>query len=120
MSRRILTGLLREQWQYDGVIITDAMDMHAIAHRYGAGHAAVNALVAGADMVMALGDAAIREETIAAIAAAIDDGSLSADDIAQRLARLEALARVYPCVQDRKSTRLNSSHSVTSRMPSSA
>ena len=99
MSRRILTGLLREQWQYDGVIITDAMDMHAIAHRYGAGHAAVNALVAGADMVMALGDAAIREETIAAIAAAIDDGSLSADDIAQRLARLEALARAYPCVQ---------------------
>ena len=99
MSRRILTGLLREQWQYNGVIITDAMDMHAIAHRYGAGHAAVNALVAGADMVMALGDAAIREETIAAIAAAIDDGSLSADDIAQRLARLEALARAYPCVQ---------------------
>ena len=63
------------------MIITDAMDMHAIAHRYGAGHAAVNALVAGADMVMALGTPEIQEETIAAIAAAIDDGTLSAQDV---------------------------------------
>ena len=99
MSRRILTGLLREQWQYNGVVITDAMDMHAIAHRYGAGQAAVNALAAGADMVMALGDPAIQEETIAAIAAAIDKGALSGAEVERRLARLAALARAYPCVQ---------------------
>ena len=97
MSRRILTGLLREQWQYRGVIITDAMDMHAIAHRYGAGHAAVNALVAGADMVMALGTAEIQEESIAAIAAAIDAGTLDMQDVERKLARLSALANTYPC-----------------------
>ncbi len=97
MSRRILTGLLREQWQYRGVIITDAMDMHAIAHRYGAGHAAVNALVAGADMVMALGTAEIQEETIAAIAAAIDAGTLDMRDVERKLARLSALANTHPC-----------------------
>ncbi|HEU4374150.1 MAG TPA: beta-N-acetylhexosaminidase [Telluria sp.] len=97
MSRRILTGLLRDEWQYRGVIITDAMDMHAIAHRYGAGHAAVNALVAGADMVMALGTAEIQEESIAAIATAIDDGTLGMQDVEQKLARLSALARAYPC-----------------------
>ncbi|MDB5934092.1 MAG: nagZ, partial [Massilia sp.] len=65
--------------------------------RYGAGHAAVNALVAGADMVMALGTPDVQEETIAAIAAAIDAGTLSAYDIEQRLARLAGLARRYPC-----------------------
>jgi beta-N-acetylhexosaminidase len=97
MSRRILTGLLREQWGYQGVIITDAMDMHAIAHRYGAGQAAVKALVAGADMVCALGAPDIQAETIEAIAAAIDSGALSAHDVEQRLARLSALARRYPC-----------------------
>ncbi|MDL2355977.1 MAG: glycoside hydrolase family 3 N-terminal domain-containing protein [Pseudomonadota bacterium] len=97
LSRRILTGLLREQWQYRGVIITDAMDMHAIAQRYGAGHAAVMALVAGADMVMALGSAAIQEQTIAAIAAAIDDGTLAMADVEHKLARLAALACAYPC-----------------------
>ncbi len=97
MSRRILTGLLREQWQYRGVIITDAMDMHAIAHRYGAGPAAVRALAAGADMVMALGTAEIQEQTIASIAAAIDAGTLTMEEVAQRLERLSALARRYPC-----------------------
>jgi beta-N-acetylhexosaminidase len=97
MSLRILTGLLREEWDYRGVIITDAMDMHAIAHRYGAGHAAVMALAAGADMVMALGTPEIQEETIAAIAAAIDAGTLSAQDVAARLQRLSELARRYPC-----------------------
>jgi beta-N-acetylhexosaminidase len=97
MSRPILTGLLREQWGYQGVIITDAMDMHAIAHRYGAGAAAVRALAAGADMVMALGDAAIVEQTIAAIAAAIDDGSLGGAEVDARLARLDGLALTYPC-----------------------
>lgn len=97
MSRRILTDLLRQQWGYQGVIITDAMDMHAIAHRYGAGQAAVNALVAGADMVMALGPPEVQEATIAAIAAAIDDGTLNGDALAERLARLDALAAAYPC-----------------------
>ena len=97
LSRAILTNLLREQWQYRGVVITDAMDMHAIAHRYGAGHAAVMALAAGADMVMALGSVTVQQETIAAIAAAIDDGTLALADVEQKLARLATLARSHPC-----------------------
>jgi beta-N-acetylhexosaminidase len=97
MSRLILTGILREQWNYRGVIITDGMDMHAIAHRYGAGQAAVNALVAGADMVMAIGSRETQQETIDAIAAAIRDGVLPMDEVRARLARLSALAEAHPC-----------------------
>jgi len=97
MSRRILTGLLREEWQYRGVIITDGMDMHAIAGRYGAGQAAVRALVAGADMVMALGTPETQAETLDAISAALVEGSLTMDEVKQRLARLSALAKAYPC-----------------------
>jgi beta-N-acetylhexosaminidase len=96
MSRAILTDLLRDQWHYDGVIITDGMDMHAIAHRYRAGDAAVNALLAGADMVMAIGSRATQEETIAAIAAAIADGRLPPADVHARLERLDRLARTHP------------------------
>lgn len=99
MSRAILHDLLRDQWQYRGIIITDGMDMHAIAHRYGVGHAAVRALTAGADMVMALGTPQTQEETLAAIAAAIASGELPIDEVQQRLARLAALARDYPCGQ---------------------
>jgi len=96
MSRAILTGLLREQWGYEGVVITDDMDMHAIALRYGAGAAGVQALLAGADMVMATGSRASQQATLDAIAAAIADGSLPRAAVEQKLARLDALARTYP------------------------
>jgi beta-N-acetylhexosaminidase len=96
MSRAILTGVLRERFGYEGVIITDGMDMHAIAHRYGAGHAAVNALVAGADMVMAIGSRETQEETVAAIAEAIQSGELPMAEVKAKLARLSRLAEAHP------------------------
>jgi beta-N-acetylhexosaminidase len=96
MSRTILTGILREQWNYQGVVITDGMDMHAIAHRYGAGAAAVRALVAGADMVMAIGSRETQIETIEAIAAAIASGELPMAEVEARLARLAKLAQAHP------------------------
>ncbi|WP_028100539.1 beta-N-acetylhexosaminidase [Pseudoduganella violaceinigra] len=99
MSPAILDGILRKQWNYQGVIITDGMDMHAIAGRYGVGNAAVRALLAGADMVMALGTTETQEETLDAIAAALADGSLSQAAVDERLARLNALAQAYPCQQ---------------------
>jgi beta-N-acetylhexosaminidase len=99
MSRPILTGVLRERFGYEGVIITDGMDMHAIAHRYGAGHAAVNALVAGADMVMAIGSRETQEETIAAIAEAIGSGLLPMAEVQAKLARLSRLVQAHPSVQ---------------------
>jgi beta-N-acetylhexosaminidase len=97
MSRRILNDLLRDEWAYRGVIITDGMDMHAIAGRFGVGLAAVKALVAGADMVMALGTPETQEETISAIAAALESGEFPMAQAEQRLARLAALAATYPC-----------------------
>jgi beta-N-acetylhexosaminidase len=97
MSPAILQGILREEWKYRGVIITDGMDMHAIAGRYGVGNAAVRALAAGADMVMALGTRETQEETLDAIAAAIADGALARSAVEERLQRLHALAAKYPC-----------------------
>jgi beta-N-acetylhexosaminidase len=97
MSPAILDGLLRKQWGYRGVIITDGMDMHAIAGRYGVGNAAVRALAAGADMVMALGTPETQDETLNAIAAALADGSLPQPAVDESLARLAALAQAYPC-----------------------
>ncbi|MGW8391062.1 glycoside hydrolase family 3 protein [Pseudoduganella sp. HUAS MS19] len=99
MSPAILDGILRKQWNYKGIIITDGMDMHAIAGRYGVGNAAVRALLAGADMVMALGTTETQNETLDAIAAALADGSLPQAAVDERLARLNALAQAYPCQQ---------------------
>lgn len=97
MSNAILTGILRQEWNYDGVVITDGMDMQAIAGRYGAGNAAERALLAGADLVMALGTIATQSETLDALTAAIVDGRIDRAGLEQRLARVRRLTATYPC-----------------------
>ncbi|WP_394779637.1 beta-N-acetylhexosaminidase [Undibacterium sp.] len=99
MSKKILTGILRDEWNYQGVVITDGMDMHAIAGHYGVGKAAVIALAAGADLVMALGTRETQKETLDALTAAIEAGEIGYADLQQRLARVAALAQKYPCAQ---------------------
>ncbi len=96
MSRTILTGILREEWNYHGVVITDGMDMHAIAGRYGVGAAAVKALAAGADMVMALGNTQTQIETLGALAAAIAAGDIPFAELQKKLARIRHLTETYP------------------------
>lgn len=51
LSPAILTGLLRNDMGYNGLIVTDAMDMHAVA-RFGAERSVREAIAAGADVVM--------------------------------------------------------------------
>jgi beta-glucosidase-like glycosyl hydrolase/CubicO group peptidase (beta-lactamase class C family) len=52
LSPRILTDLLRKQLGFEGLVITDAMDMGGITVRYAPGDAAVRAFVAGADALL--------------------------------------------------------------------
>lgn len=52
LSRPILTGLLRDELGFEGLIITDAMMMKAITDRFTPGEAAVQAIRAGADIVL--------------------------------------------------------------------
>ncbi len=52
LSHAVLTDLLRDQLDFRGLIVTDAMEMGGIARRWWSGQAAVEALAAGADMVL--------------------------------------------------------------------
>ena len=52
LSRTIITGLLREQMGYDGIVITDAMEMDAIAAHFDPVDAAVMAINAGVDILL--------------------------------------------------------------------
>ena len=96
LSRRILGNLLRDEWGYDGVVITDSLVMKAIHDRYGHHRAAVLTLQAGADMAMALGSQADQAAAIAAIAAAQANGTLPMPRLLQARARLDALAMRFP------------------------
>ncbi|MCC3373894.1 beta-N-acetylhexosaminidase [Cohnella sp. REN36] len=52
LSRRILTGLLREQLGYEGVIVTDCLEMNAISETLGVARGAVEAVKGGADLIL--------------------------------------------------------------------
>ncbi|MDP9043308.1 MAG: beta-N-acetylhexosaminidase [Pseudomonadota bacterium] len=96
LSRRVLGDLLRGEWGYEGVVITDSLVMKAIHERYGHDRAAVLALQAGADMVMALGTQAEQLAALDAIAAASASGALTQDALGRARARLDALAARFP------------------------
>ncbi len=85
LSPRILTGELREALGFDGIIVTDALVMGAIADRYGANEAAVLAVEAGADVLMMPLD---PFGAIQAICEAIESGRISADRIQASLERI--------------------------------
>ncbi len=96
LSPLILKGLLREQWNYDGVVITDSMQMKAIADGWGRDDAAVLALKAGADMVLAQGNRDNQIRTVAAIERALQHGDLTPVGHTRSVARLDRLARRFP------------------------
>jgi beta-N-acetylhexosaminidase len=57
LSRKVVTGLLRRQMGFQGVVMTDSLSMGAIVHRYGSAKAAALAVNAGVDIVLMPADA---------------------------------------------------------------
>ncbi|WP_368482890.1 beta-N-acetylhexosaminidase [Deinococcus marmoris] len=99
LSRQILTGVLRQEWGFEGVTVTDSMGMKAIDDNYGRGEAGVLALEAGADLVMALGRREAQVATLEAIGAALE-GRLNRPQMEASLERLHRLAQQYPAGAD--------------------
>ncbi|WP_269531195.1 beta-N-acetylhexosaminidase [Chitinimonas sp. BJYL2] len=96
LSPAILTDLLRKEWGYQGVTITDGMNMKAIWERWGQPQGSVLALKAGADLSLVL---QYREEMIAsriALEAAVNDGVLDTARLQEADGRVTAMAKRYP------------------------
>ncbi len=96
LSRRVLTGILRDSMGYDGVVITDALMMKAVHERYGHARAAVLALQAGADMPLAQGSLQEQQAAIEAISAAWAAGQLETAQLERAAARIDRLAERFP------------------------
>jgi len=88
LSRPILTGLLRGEMKFDGLIFTDAMEMHAISKNFGDAQAAMMAVRAGVDFVLVMPD---PDAAFAAIKAAVQSGEIPE---AQLNASVERILRV--------------------------
>jgi beta-N-acetylhexosaminidase len=93
LSHRILGSVLRGELGFDGVIISDALDMAAIGDGPDRAAGAVAALAAGVDLLCLPAAPAAQRRAADALAGAIDDGVLSRRRVAAAAARVAALAQ---------------------------
>jgi len=91
LSRNIMTGLLRAELGFTGVLITDDMEMGAIAKYFTVEESAVKAVAAGVDIVMVCHTLAKQREALAALRNAVDAGTIPAGRIDESLSRIAAL-----------------------------
>ena len=85
LSSAILTKLLRDELRFQGLIVTDALDMGAIVKGFGPADASVKALEAGADVLLMPPD---PEVAVNAIVAAVRHGRISQKRLDQSVARV--------------------------------
>lgn len=85
LSRPILTGVLREELAFEGVIVTDSLEMAGVREMYDDGEVAVRALLAGADQLLMT---PAMDEAVAAITEAIETGRLTRSDIDAKVTRV--------------------------------
>lgn len=85
LSKKVITDTLRGELGFEGVVITDALDMTAITDYYTPEEAAVMALEAGADMLLMPED---FEKAYNAVLAAVQDGTISEERINESLDRI--------------------------------
>jgi len=95
LSRKIITGLLREELEFEGVVVTDCMEMKAIADNFGTPEAAVMAIEAGVDLVLVCHTLSVQREAREAIIKAVRDGRISESRLDHSVARIRALKERY-------------------------
>ena len=101
LSKEILTDLLRKEMGFDGVVITDSMVMRAISEPYPNGESAVQAILAGCDILLyyplILEDA---RQAVKAVYKAVADGRISAQRIEesyQRICKAKEKYKIAEC-----------------------
>lgn len=96
LSPRVLTALLRDELGYDGLIVTDGMEMQAVAATYGIERGSVLAIAAGADAICVgggLADDATVRRLRDALVTAVRTGELAEERLADAARRVRELAR---------------------------
>lgn len=102
LSPSTITGLLRQQLGFDGVVIADDMQMDAIAEHYGLEVALRQAIVAGVDIITFANnnhrayEPDIAPKVIKIIASLVEDGAISEARIDESVARIRAFKQRLP------------------------
>jgi beta-N-acetylhexosaminidase len=90
VSENVLGKILRDELGYQGLVITDGLEMEGIVSKYGSGEAAVRAVLAGADMVMVLWFPERKNEVHRALKDAVVSGRISKERLDRSVRRVLA------------------------------
>ncbi|TFB01377.1 Beta-hexosaminidase [Trichoderma ghanense] len=88
-------GILRNEWKYDGVIMTDCLEMDGVRATYGTVEGSLMAFQAGVDNVMICHTFDVQAAAVDYICDAIESGKLSQERVDQSLERLRKLKERY-------------------------
>lgn len=100
-SRKIIHGLLREKMKFDGLILSDDLEMGALKNIGSIGSSAVRAMEAGHDMVLVCHRAQNVLKVYDALAKAYESGRLNAWDLEKCLVRIERVMKKYASLKPR-------------------
>lgn len=95
ISRRLVTDVLRGQLGFQGVAITDCLEMAAIANSTGVPEAAVQAIQAGVDMVLVSHTPEVQQKTYDRLAEAIRSGEIPDSRVQEAVERITGLKQRY-------------------------
>ncbi len=91
LSKNIITTLLRETMQYDGVIVTDDLEMKGITEKYSVPDAALKAFSAASDLLLICHSYSLQVEAIEAIESALENKKITEARLNQSLGRILSL-----------------------------
>ena len=100
LSHRVVTGLLREEMGFDGVVCTDDLTMGAVSNTYGMGEAAVLAVEAGCDLLLVCHGADNLTAARDALLEAADSGRISPERLDESVKRILSLKAEYGLTND--------------------
>jgi beta-N-acetylhexosaminidase len=100
ISPTIITGLLRQQMHYDGVVVTDDLEMGAVVRHATVAQTVINALNAGADMMLVCHKIELALAARDACLRALEDGTLSEQRVEEAVQRINTLRHAHQSRQE--------------------
>ncbi|CAH6718272.1 hypothetical protein CLIB1444_01S03048 [[Candida] jaroonii] len=96
LSPVVINQLLRQDLGFDGVVISECLEMDALHHSIGLGQGVILALYAGCDLILVCHETKLQDEAVEAMEKALGNGNLDEDLVLKSLSRIETLQKRLP------------------------
>lgn len=101
MSKQVITDILRDDYNFNGIVITDDLTMEAITDHFNVADAAVQSVKAGADLLLVAHDPNLIAKVFENLKAAVESGEISEDRIDESVERIKNLKMKYELSDER-------------------